>query len=79
MVCHACCVKSLTEHETASFLKPKPLLELQGTHSGDSFEVVMESRDTHAKLAREAVNSKLLVKALIDAFNSLGDVRSVTP
>ena len=43
---HACGVKSLSEHETAGFLKPQPLLELQGTHSGDSFEVMIESRYT---------------------------------
>jgi len=42
---HARCVKSLSEQETAGFLKPKPLLELQGAHGDDGFEVVMESRD----------------------------------
>ena len=76
---HACCIKSLAEQETAGFLESQPLLELQGAHRGHGFEVVMESRDAHAKLARDAVNSERLVKVLVEAFNSPGDVGSVAP
>jgi len=73
----ACRVEALTEHETAGLLKSKPLLELQGAHCGDGFEVVMESGDTHAKLARDALDSERLVKVLVEALNSPGDVGSV--
>ena len=71
------CVEALTEHQPAGLLKPQPLLELQGAHGGDGFEVVMEPRDAHPKLAGDAVNSKRLVKVFLEALNSLGDVGSI--
>jgi hypothetical protein len=76
---HACCVKSLTEHEAAGFLKAQPLLELQGAHSGDGFEVVVESRDAHPELAGDALDPKRLIKVLVEALNRPGDVGSVAP
>jgi len=33
-------VESFTEHESPGFLMAQPLLELQGAHCDDSFEVV---------------------------------------
>ena len=73
----ACRIEALTEHEAAGLMKSQPLLELQRAHGGDCFEVVVEPRDAHPKLVRDAVDSKRLVKVLMKALNGLGDVGSV--
>ena len=70
-------IQTFSQHQSAGFLQSQPLLELQWAHSGDGFEVVMESRDAHPKLACDALDSKRLVKVLMEALNGLGDVESV--
>jgi hypothetical protein len=61
-----CRVEVFAEHQTASLMKPQLLLKLQGAHYGDSFEVVMEAGDAHAKFARHAVNPKRLVEVVAE-------------
>ncbi len=69
-----CRVKVFAQHQTPGFLKPQPLLELQGTHRRDGLEVVVEPRDAHAQFSREPLEGKGLVKVLTEPSNSSGDV-----
>jgi hypothetical protein len=58
-------------------LKPQLLLELQGTHGSDRFEVMVEAGDTHAQLAGDVFDPQWLVKVLPQSIDSSGNVVSV--
>src|SRR5258708_3705073 len=66
-------VEAFAEHQPAGLLQPQPLLELQRAHSGDGFEVVMEPRNAHPQLARDAVDAQGLVKVCMQALDGLDD------
>ena len=70
-------IKALAEHQPAGLLQPQPLLELQWAHRRDGLEVVVEARDAHPELVRDAVYPKRLVKVFMEALNGLDDVRGV--
>jgi alkylhydroperoxidase/carboxymuconolactone decarboxylase family protein YurZ len=71
-------VEVLTQHETASFLKAKMLLELQGSHGGDGLELVMEARGAHPQLPCEVVNPERLVEVVAYPLYGPGDAVGVT-
>ena len=70
-------VEVFAQHQTASLLEPQPLLELQGTHRCNGFEVVVESRDAHAQFSRESLDVKWLVKVLTESRDRSGNIRGV--
>jgi hypothetical protein len=70
-------VKALPKHEAAGFLKSQSLLELQGTHGRNRLEVVMEPRYAHPKFACDVIDTKRLIKILMEALNGPGDMGRV--
>ncbi len=72
-------VEVFAQHQTAGLLQPQPLLELQGAHRRDGLEVVMEPRDAHAQLSREALDAQWLVEVSAESPDCSGDVRGVAP
>jgi hypothetical protein len=59
-------IEVFAQHQAAGLLQAQPLLKLQGTQRRDCFEVVMEPRDAHAKLSREALDVQGLVEVLTE-------------
>src|SRR5947209_5618191 len=72
-------VEVFSQHQTAGFLEPQPLLELQGAHRRDGFEVVVEPRDAHAQFSREFLDVKWLVEVLTESSDRSGNVGCVAP
>ena len=72
-------VEVFAQHQTAGLLQPQALLELQGAHRRDGLEVVMEPRDAHAQLVREALDAQWLVEVPAELPDCSGDVRGVAP
>src|SRR6266700_7135103 len=83
VVAHAiggtCRVEVFAQHQTAGLLEPQPLLELQGAHRRDGFEVVVEPRDAHAQFSREFLDVKWLVEVLTESSDRSGNVGCVAP
>jgi hypothetical protein len=78
VVAGACGVEALAEHQTAGFLEPQLLLELQRAHRGEHPKVVVEVRDAHPELARDVLDSQRLVEVFAKPLDGLGDAVSGT-
>ena len=72
-------VEVFAQHQTTGLLQPQPLLELQGAHRRDGFEVVVQPRDAHAQLSRKALDAQWLVEVLTQSSDCSGDVGGVAP
>ncbi len=72
-------VEVFAQHQTAGLLESQPLLELQGTHRRDGLEVVVQTRDAHAQLLREALDAQWLVEVLAESLDRSGDVGGIAP
>src|SRR5207245_10413561 len=72
-------VEVFAQHQTTGLLQPQPLLELQGAHRRDGFEVVVEPRDAHAQLSRKALDAQWLVEVLTQSSDRSGNVGGVAP
>src|SRR5947209_17740640 len=65
----------LTQHQTTRFLQPQLLLKLQRTQTCYRLKMLMETRNTHPEFLCELLNTKGLIKILMDALNGLSNCR----
>ena len=72
-------VDIFTQQQTASLQQPQSLLELQGAQRRDGLEVVLQTRDAHAQLARQLLDAQWLVEVVTESFDRSGDVGGVAP
>jgi hypothetical protein len=70
-------VEVFCEHKATRFLQAQAFLELQRAHRRNRLKVVVETRNTHAQIARDSFNLKRLVEVLTETNNRGGNVRSV--
>src|SRR5205823_7125481 len=72
-------VDIFTQQQTAILQQPQPLLELRGAQRRDGLEVVLQTRDAHAQLARQLLDAQWLVEVVTESFDRSGDVGGSSP
>lgn len=70
-------IQALGEHQQPGFMQPQPLLELQGTHSRQGAEVVMEVRGAHPGVSRQVIDPERLLEVALQPLDGPPDLMAL--